>query len=168
MSRLVKEDFGKLCTFIKEYGLSDVLENEDAKKLLSSFHKKYFAYLVLIEEIHQRIVLNDGAINMPKEQYEYLQESCSDLGQAFFWYFMDVIKVQNYCCVVLLRIFLKALVWMKISLCLQQKVFMRSLIRQKQQMFLWERKKSFMYNFIMSMLCYVKMFTLQMFYIWLP
>lgn len=92
MSRLVKEDFGKLCTFIKEYGLSDVLENEDAKKLLSSFHKKYFAYLVLIEEIHQRIVLNDGAINMPKEQYEYLQESCSDLGQAFFLVFHGCYK----------------------------------------------------------------------------
>lgn len=46
MSRLVKEDFDKLCTFIKEYGLSDVLEIEDAKKLLSSFHKKYFASLL--------------------------------------------------------------------------------------------------------------------------
>ena len=54
MSRLIKEDFDKLCTFIKDYSLSDVLEIDDAKKLLSSFHKKYFAYLVLIEEIHHK------------------------------------------------------------------------------------------------------------------
>lgn len=43
MSRLVKDDFGKLCTFIKDYELSDVLEIDDAKMLLSTFHKKYFA-----------------------------------------------------------------------------------------------------------------------------
>lgn len=92
MSRLVKDDFGKLCTFIKDYGLSDVLDIEDAKKLLSFFHKKYFAYLVLIEEIHQKTVLNDGSINMSKEQYEYLQESCSDLGQAFFLVFHGCYK----------------------------------------------------------------------------
>ena len=87
MSRLIKEDFGKLCTFIKEYSLSDVLENEDAKKLLSSYHKKYFAYLVLIEEIHHEIEQKDKVVNMSKEQYDYLQESCSDVGQAFFLLF---------------------------------------------------------------------------------
>ena len=92
MSRLLREDFGKLCTFIKDYGLSDVLEIEDAKKLLSSFHKKYFAYLILIEEIHKKIDLNDGSITMTKEQYEYLQESCSDLGQAFFLIFHGCYK----------------------------------------------------------------------------
>ena len=92
MSRLVKDDFGKLCTFIKDYELSDVLEIDDAKMLLSTFHKKYFAYLVLIEEIHQKTVLNDGSINMSKEQYEYLQESCSDLGQAFFLVFHGCYK----------------------------------------------------------------------------
>lgn len=84
MSRLIKEDFDKLCTFIKDYSLSDVLEIDDAKKLLSSFHKKYFAYLVLIEEIHHKIEQHDEVLKMPKEQYEYLQESCSDVGQAFF------------------------------------------------------------------------------------
>lgn len=92
MSRFVKEDFDKLCSFIKNYGLSDVLEIEDAKKLLSTFHKKYLAYLVLIEEIHQKLVLNNGSVNMPKEQYEYLQESCSDLGQAFFLVFQGCYK----------------------------------------------------------------------------
>ena len=70
MSRLIKEDFDKLCTFIKDYSLSDVLEIDDAKKLLSSFHKKYFAYLVLIEEIHHKIEQHDEVLKMPKEQYE--------------------------------------------------------------------------------------------------
>lgn len=92
MSRLIKEDFDKLCTFIKDYSLSDVLEIDDAKKLLSSFHKKYFAYLVLIEEIHHKIEQHDEVLKMPKEQYEYLQESCSDVGQAFFLTFYGCYK----------------------------------------------------------------------------
>ena len=92
MSRLIKEDFDKLCTFIKDYSLSDVLEIDDAKKLLSSFHKKYFAYLVLIEEIHHKIEQYDEVLKMPKEQYEYLQESCSDVGQAFFLTFHGCYK----------------------------------------------------------------------------
>ncbi|WP_293527426.1 hypothetical protein [Prevotella sp.] len=92
MSRLIKEDFDKLCTFIKDYSLSDVLEIDDAKKLLSSFHKKYFAYLVLIEEIHHKIEQHDEVLKMPKEQYEYLQESCSDVGQAFFLTFHGCYK----------------------------------------------------------------------------
>lgn len=92
MSRLIKEDFDKLCTFIKDYSLSDVLEIDDAKKLLSSFHKKYFAYLVLIEEIHHKIEQKDEGLKMSKEQYEYLQESCSDVGQAFFLIFHGCYK----------------------------------------------------------------------------
>mgnify|MGYP004455460949 FL=1 len=92
MSRLIKEDYDKLCTFIKDYSLSDVLEIDDAKKLLSSFHKKYFAYLVLIEEIHHKIEQYDEVLKMPKEQYEYLQESCSDVGQAFFLTFHGCYK----------------------------------------------------------------------------
>lgn len=92
MSRLIKEDFDKLCTFIKDYSLSDVLEIDDAKKLLSSFHKKYFAYLVLIEEIHHKIEQHDEVLKIPKEQYEYLHESCSDVGQAFFLTFHGCYK----------------------------------------------------------------------------
>lgn len=92
MSRLIKEDFDKLCTFIKDYSLSDVLEIDDAKKLLSSFHKRYFAYLVLIEEIHHKIDQKDEVLKMSKEQYEYLQESCSDVGQAFFLIFHGCYK----------------------------------------------------------------------------
>lgn len=92
MSRLIKEDFDKLCTFIKGYSLSEVLEIDDAKKLLSSFHKKYFAYLVLIEEIHHKIEQKDEVLKMSKEQYEYLQESCSDVGQAFFLIFHGCYK----------------------------------------------------------------------------
>lgn len=91
MSRLIKDDFDKLCTFIKDYSLSDVLEIEDAKKLLSSYHKNYFAYLVLIEEIHHKVEQKDEAL-MSKEQYEYLQESCSDVGQAFFLIFHGCYK----------------------------------------------------------------------------
>lgn len=92
MSRLVKEDFDKLCTFVKKYALTNVMEIEDEKKLLSSYHKKYFAYLVLIEEIHQKIVKNERCFNMLTEQYEFLQESCSDIGQAFFLLFHGCYK----------------------------------------------------------------------------
>lgn len=92
MSRLIKEDFDKLCTFIRDYGLSDVLEKEDARKLLSSYHKRYFAYLVLVEAIHQKVAQNDKGLGMSQKQYEYLQESCSDVGQAFFLLFHGCYK----------------------------------------------------------------------------
>ena len=89
---MIHEDLHKLCTSLKDYSLSDVLEIDDAKKLLSSFHKKYFAYLVLIEEIHHKIEQKDEGLIMSKEQYEYLQESCSDVGQAFFLIFHGCYK----------------------------------------------------------------------------
>ena len=92
MSRLIKEDFDKMCTFIRDYGLSDVLEKEDARKLLSSYHKRYFAYLVLVEAIHQKVAQNDKGLGMSQKQYEYLQESCSDVGQAFFLLFHGCYK----------------------------------------------------------------------------
>lgn len=92
MSRLIKEDFDKLCAFIDSYDLSDVLKCEDAKKLLSAYHKKYLAYLVLVEEIHQKVDKKDSVLKMSKKQYEYLQESCSDMGQSFFLLFHGCYK----------------------------------------------------------------------------
>lgn len=92
MSRLIKEDFGKLCDFIKSYSIKAVADNEESKKLLSAYHKKYLAYLVLVEELRSHVgeVMPDSV--MIQSQYDFLQESCSDIGQAFFLMFHGCYK----------------------------------------------------------------------------
>lgn len=92
MSRLIQEDFCKLCDFIKSYRIEGIIVNEEAKTILSTYHKKYFAYLILIEELHQHI--NDTTFDnyLSTPQYDFLQESCSDVGQAFFLLFHGCYK----------------------------------------------------------------------------
>lgn len=92
MSRLIQEDFCKLCDFIKSYRIEGIIVNEEAKTILSTYHKKYFAYLILIEELHQHIddTTFDNYLSTP--QYDFLQESCSDVGQAFFLLFHGCYK----------------------------------------------------------------------------
>lgn len=92
MSRLLKEDFKELCNFIKDYGLSGILANKDAKACLSSYHKKYFAYLIIVEVLHHALGDRNLQNKPTKQQYEYLQESCSDVGQAFFLLFHGCYK----------------------------------------------------------------------------
>lgn len=88
MSRLISEDFNKLCGFITSYSLSCILENKEVVKLLSTYHKKYYGYLVFIEKLHQAKEKNE----LSESQYDYLQESCSDIGQAFFLLFHGCYK----------------------------------------------------------------------------
>lgn len=88
MSRLISEDFDKLCSFITSYSLSDIWGNKEAVKLLSTYHKKYYGYLVFMEELH----LIEEKNELPESQYDFLQESCSDIGQAFFLLFHGCYK----------------------------------------------------------------------------
>lgn len=88
MSRLVNEDFSKLCDFISSYSLSGILGNQKVVKVLSTYHKKYFAYLALIEKLHQA----KAEHHLSENQYDFLQESCSDIGQAFFLLFQGCYK----------------------------------------------------------------------------
>lgn len=92
MSRLIQEDFCKLCDFIKSYRIEGIIVNEEAKTILSTYHKKHSAYLILIEELHQHIddTTFDNYLSTP--QYDFLQESCSDVGQAFFLLFHGCYK----------------------------------------------------------------------------
>lgn len=88
MSRLVSEDFNKLCSFITSYSLTGILENKEVVKLLSTYHKKYYGYLVFMEKLHQAKEENE----ISESQYDFLQESCSDIGQAFFLLFHGCYK----------------------------------------------------------------------------
>lgn len=92
MSRLVKEDFGKLCDFIRAYCIKAVADSKKSKDLLSAYHKKYLAYLIIVEELHLHV--GDAAPDsvMQQSQYDFLQESCSDVGQAFFLMFHGCYK----------------------------------------------------------------------------
>lgn len=82
MSRVIKEDFKELCSFIDKYDMSHILSEDEAKRMFSSCHKKYYAFLLIIEEF--RTLCAAKAVFIGPKQYSYLQESCSDVGQAFF------------------------------------------------------------------------------------
>lgn len=84
MARLLSEDFDLLCQYINNYKLDGLVVDEDALPVLSACHKKYYSYLVIIEEF--RIIVDDTNYTpiVTVQQFEFLQESCSDIGQAFF------------------------------------------------------------------------------------
>lgn len=90
MSREVKADYDILIDFIKNYSIEDIVCN-DFEKSLSAFHKKYYAYLTLIGEI-QNNILEEFLNNLTTEQFNYLTESCSDIGTSFFNLFHGAYK----------------------------------------------------------------------------
>ena len=84
MSRAFKPDFDELLKFIHDYGTSQLCQDKDFVKFLSTIHKKFFAYLVLVEEM--RVYVDDPLMDpfLNKEQFSYIQESASDCGQSLF------------------------------------------------------------------------------------
>lgn len=84
MSRLIKDDFVKLIDFIDSYTIKDNLVDSDFIEFSSKLHKKYYSYLVVMEELRGR---KDDTNHIPvltSKQFDYLQESVSDCGQSFF------------------------------------------------------------------------------------
>lgn len=84
MSRIVKTDFDGLTDFVKKYGLASLLTDSDFVGFLSSLHKKFYSYLVLIEELRLCVDVITKKPIVSKEQFEFLQESVSDCGQCLF------------------------------------------------------------------------------------
>lgn len=84
MSRKIKEDFEELCNFFKKYNLVDIFKKDDFIKQISTYHKKYYSYFVLVVELKEIVNNIDYNPCMSNIQYYYLLESCSDVGQAFF------------------------------------------------------------------------------------
>ena len=84
MSRVFKTDFDELLLFVKNYSLATLLSDDEFSKFLSTIHKKFYVYLVLIEEMRK---YKDDITKQPKisnGQFAYLQESVSDCGQSLF------------------------------------------------------------------------------------
>lgn len=84
MSREIQKDFNGLCSFIENYNLNDIISNSEAKGYISSCHKKYYAFLVIVEEYRLLIDSDEFVPKLSDISFSYLQESCSDIGQAFF------------------------------------------------------------------------------------
>ena len=85
MARLIKSDFDGFIAFLKSYTLGSLSTDKDFVKFLSTLHKKFYAYLILVEELHPYI---DNAAKQPvlnNLQFKYLQESLSDCGQSLFF-----------------------------------------------------------------------------------
>lgn len=84
MSRLVNDDFDGLEKFVTTYALAPLAADKEFLGFLSSLHKKFYSYLVLIEEL--RLCVDDKAKKpvLSKDQFDYLQESVSDCGQCLF------------------------------------------------------------------------------------
>lgn len=84
MARIVNQDFEELCGFISSYSLINLLKDQNIKSRFSTFHKKYYAYLILIEELRASKNREGSTLHIDETQFSYLQESCSDFGQALF------------------------------------------------------------------------------------
>ena len=83
MSRRVKDDFGKLIEFFGSYSIEPNIKNTEFQTFLSTYHKRYFAYLTFIAELsqYQSKALLSG---LNDSQYRFYAESCSDCGLALF------------------------------------------------------------------------------------
>lgn len=84
MSRVMKEDFEELLKFITDFSLKSIITDKEAKETISACHKCYYAYLVLISELKLTIGEKKYSCIITENQYNFLKESCSDMGQAFF------------------------------------------------------------------------------------
>lgn len=84
MSRIVKDDFDGLTSFVKFYALSSLTADKEFLGFLSALHKRFYSYLVLIEELRLCIDDNRKKPVLTKEQFDFLQESVSDCGQCLF------------------------------------------------------------------------------------
>lgn len=83
MSRRVKEDFGKLVGFFESYSLKPNIKNTEFHTFLSTYHKRYYAYLTFMAELSQyksKPLLSE----LNDSQYRFYSESCSDCGIALF------------------------------------------------------------------------------------
>lgn len=84
MPRLIKSDFNGLIDFLKSYTLSELCTDKNFVKFLSTLHKKFYAYLILVEELRQYIANASKQPLLSKFQFAFLQESVSECGQALF------------------------------------------------------------------------------------
>lgn len=83
MSRRVKCDLKKLVEFFDSYSIKPNINNTDFQQFLSTYHKRYFAYLTFVAELSQyrsKVLLS----GLSDYQYKYYSESCSDCGLALF------------------------------------------------------------------------------------
>lgn len=92
MARIVNQDFYELCRFISKYNLKEFLKDQNVKTQISAFHKKYYANLVIIEELRLSKDKEGALFRIDENQFSYLQESCSDLGQTLFLLFHGCYK----------------------------------------------------------------------------
>jgi hypothetical protein len=92
MSREIKQDLLSLFDFIESYSLNEQLDDASYKLFISKLHKKYYSYLTFIVELNS--VVNNTTFSNPinNTQFSYIQESCSDVGIAFFSSFHGIYK----------------------------------------------------------------------------
>ena len=84
MARMVNQDFDELLGFFSNDNLNNQRRVHNVRIRISAFHKKYYAYLILIEELRASKDRAGSILHIDETQFSYLQESCSDLGQALF------------------------------------------------------------------------------------
>lgn len=75
----MNEDFDRLLEFLNNYNLTASVGDKDFRKILASCHKRYYSYLVFVVELNQQ-----SGFSIQENQYDYLLESVSDVGQSLF------------------------------------------------------------------------------------
>ncbi len=89
MSRLIKDDYIRLIEFLKKYSLLPLIESDDFLNLLSQQHKYYYALLIFLTELKYQDfdptpIYNSQYSEVKQKFFNYLEESISDIGTAFF------------------------------------------------------------------------------------
>lgn len=84
MSREITADFDSLLDFLKKYSITKHTEDHNFIKIISTEHKKYFAYLTCIAELIHLSKTQSLTPELSDDQILFLKESCSDIGNAYF------------------------------------------------------------------------------------
>ncbi len=85
MTREAKLDFESLVRYLSNYTISDIVKGGDFKTQLRTSHGAYLSMLTFLAELRDQISSTKKPSSLPtEEQLSFLNESTSDLGQAFF------------------------------------------------------------------------------------
>lgn len=92
MSRAFKPDLDELVKFIRDFSMSSLCDDSKFVTFLSTLHKKFYAYLILAEEMRKCIGDSSKQPELESNQFAYIQESVSDCGQCLFLCFNGCYK----------------------------------------------------------------------------
>lgn len=107
MSRIMSQDAEKLKEFLNTYTLNSQFANSDFGNQLVSIHKKVFGYLIFCSEMEFQ---NVNESKLDETCRSYINESLSDIIQAYFCWINGAYKGANLLLRSSIETFIKAVI----------------------------------------------------------